>query len=64
MASRHSTKMPSCSMHSGYFERKALQRDDKYSEQFKIKAEITTIIVPYLEIKALCPKRVIYHQQF
>ena len=56
--------MPSCSMHSGYFERKALQRDDKYSEQFKIKAEITTIIVPYLEIKVLCPKRVIYHQQF
>ena len=58
--------MNSCSMHSGYFERekqKALHRDDKYSEQFKIKAEISVIIILYLEIKALCLDRVIYHQQ-
>ena len=50
-------------MHSGYFERKDLQRYDKYSEQFKIKAEIRTIIILYLEMP-LYLNRVIYHQQF
>ena len=54
-------------MHSEYFEgdkQKALQRDVKYSEQFKIKAEISAIIILYLEIAPLSLKRVIYHQQF
>ena len=43
---------------------KALHRDDKYPEQFKIKAEISAIIILYLEIRPLCLDRVIYHQLF
>ena len=42
----------------------ASQRDHQRDNNFKIKAQITTIIILYLEIKALCPKRVIYHRQF
>ena len=48
--------MPSCSMHLEYFEhdkQKALHRDIKYSEQFKIKAELTTIIILYSEARNL-----------
>ena len=58
--------MSSCSMHLGYFEcakQKALHRDDKYSEQFNMKAEISTLIILYLEITPLCLKKVFYHQQ-
>ena len=44
---------------------KALHRDDKYSDKyFKVKAEISAIIILYLEIRPLCLDRVISHQQF
>ena len=42
----------------------ASQRDHQGDHYFKIKAEISIIITLYLEIKALCLDRVIYHPNF